>query len=123
MAATPYDVPFFDRQVSGSLASARIVLPLLFEYYKPRTVVDVGCGVGPWLKCSLELGVEDVLGIDGDYVERSRLLIDPAQFQASDLNDRIDVDRRFDLAISVEVAEHLSFIRSETFVADLVKLS
>src|SRR5579864_7998681 len=107
MAATPYNASFFDKQVAGSLSSARIVLPLLFEYYKPRSIVDVGCGVGPWLKCSLELGVEEVLGIDGDYVDPSRLLIDRVQFRGSDLNDRIEVDRRFDLAISVEVAEHL----------------
>src|SRR5579864_3911534 len=123
MAATPYDASFFDQQVVGSITSANVALSLLFEHYKPGSIVDVGCGVGSWLKCAQDLGVEDILGIDGDYVDRSRLLIDPVQFRALDLNERIEVDRRFDLAISIEVAEHLSFYRSETFVADLVKLS
>src|SRR4029077_8076010 len=43
--------------------------------------------------------------------------------QSWNLAERIEVPRRFDLAISVEVAEHLPFFRAETFVADLVRLS
>lgn len=109
MAATPDNPSFFDKQVAGSLASAHIVLPLLFEYYKPRSIVDVGFAVGPWLKCSLELRVEEVLGIDGNYVDPSRLLTDRGQFRGSDLNDRIEVDRRFEAALSVDVGEDLSF--------------
>jgi glycosyltransferase involved in cell wall biosynthesis/SAM-dependent methyltransferase len=123
MAATVYDTGFFDGQIPGSLSSANAVLRLLFEYYKPSSIVDVGCGLGSWLKCATELGVEDVQGIDGAYVDRSRLLIDENRFTAADLNERIETGRRFDLAISLEVAEHLSFHRSETFVADLVRLS
>ena len=119
-----YDRLFFDQQAEGSLASARVVLPILFEYYKPKSVVDVGCGRGPWLKAAAECGVQDLLGVDGDYVERDTLLIlVELQHLHLNLGERINILRRFDLAISVEVAEHLPFYRAETFVADLVGLS
>src|SRR5580700_10872400 len=118
-----YDPAFFSQQTAGSLASARAVLPLLFRYFKPNNIVDVGCGLGAWLKAAMELGVVVVVGIDGDYVDRSALLIPEANYRGADLRRRLKADRRFDLAISLEVAEHLPVHRSETFVKDLVALS
>ena len=118
-----YDKVFFDQMTQGSLSSARVVLPILFHYFKPESIVDVGSGRGTWLKAAAECGVKEILGLDGDYVERDALLIDARNFQACNLAERIDLPKRFELAISVEVAEHLPFHRSESFVADLVRLS
>ena len=123
MSETLYDSGFFQQHVTGSLTSARAVLPVLFRYYRPESVVDVGCGLGPWLKASMDLGVTDIAGLDGDYVDRNMLMIPEANFRPTDLRRRITMDRRFDLAISMEVAEHLPYHRSETFVRDLVALS
>jgi len=118
-----YNLSFYQQHLAGSLTSARIMLPLLYRYAQPRSVVDVGCGLGPWLKAAMELGATDVLGIDGDYVDRGALLIAEENFRPADLRERIRTDRRFDLAISMEVAEHLPYERSETFIGDLVALS
>jgi SAM-dependent methyltransferase len=118
-----YKASFFQEHVSGSLASARTMLPILFQYYQPQSVIDIGCGLGPWLKAAVELGAGDVLGIDGDYIDRNALLIPEENFHPADLQQRIQVNRRFDLAISMEVAEHLPYSRSETFIEDLVSLS
>ncbi len=123
MGREVYDKQFFDQQAEGSLSSARIVLPILFEYYKPKSVIDVGCERGAWLKAAAECGVQEVLGIEGAFVDRGTLFIDKQNFQACNLLERIKFSKRFDLAISVEVVEHLPYYRAETFVADLVKLS
>ena len=123
MSETLYDSGFFQQHVTGSLTSAQAVLPVLFRYYRPESIVDVGCGLGPWLKATMDLGVTDVVGLDGDYVDRNMLMIPEANFRPTDLRRRITMDRRFDLAISMEVAEHLPYHRSETFVRDLVALS
>jgi SAM-dependent methyltransferase len=123
MEQTPYDNEFHDQHLAGSLASAAAVLPALFEIYRPQSVIDIGCGLGTWLKVARELGVDDILGFDGDSFDRAKLLIDPANFQAVDLAQPFALDRRFDLAISLESAEHLPHARSESFVADLVNLS
>ncbi|HST75614.1 MAG TPA: class I SAM-dependent methyltransferase [Acetobacteraceae bacterium] len=102
-----YDDAFYAWQAAGSLASARRVAPLVMEALAPRAILDVGCGLGTWLAAFGELGVADLTGIDGYYVDRSTLLIPTDRFIASDLRRPPTLGRRFDLAICLEVAEHL----------------
>ena len=126
VADSAYGRDFFDSQGQASLRSARLVLERLFPLLEPRRVLDVGCGIGPWLRASHELGAIDVLGIDGDWVDRSMLMIDRERFIAADIATHrlggILGDRgatAFDLVICVEVAEHLPFDRASSLVADL----
>jgi SAM-dependent methyltransferase len=120
---TTYDRTFFDYLSAGALRSARRVLPLIREHLSVRSVLDVGCGQGAWLSVWQELGTPSVLGIDGDYVDRDRLLIGTDCFEARDLATGFDLGRRFDLAQSLEVAEHLPARSAATFVASLVRHS
>jgi hypothetical protein len=110
-------------QQSGSYRSASIVVPLIRTLIPVKSVCDVGCGAGTWLRCWRENGIEDVLGIDGDYVDRTQLAIPAANFQAADLRHPIHSTRCFDLVMSLEVAEHLPQERAESFVADLTALA
>ncbi len=119
----PYSASFFSGQSSGSRQSAEAVVPLILDLVKARSAVDVGCGVGTWLSVFRENGVSDVLGIDGDYVPREQLEIPADQFHAADLTQPFEIGRRFDLAMSLEVAEHLPPAISEQFVASLVGLA
>jgi hypothetical protein len=41
-----YDRAFFAGQVEQSLQSARVVARVIFRLFGPRSVVDVGCGLG-----------------------------------------------------------------------------
>lgn len=90
-----------------TLESPREVVPMLLQQIKPTSVLDVGCGTGTWLKVLDEHGVHDYVGLDGDFVERSQLLIDASRFQAHDLAHPFSLHRVFDLVICLEVAEHL----------------
>ena len=121
--AAPYDHTFFDRIAARSLQSARIVVPLVTELLRPCSVVDIGCGTGCWLKAFLELGVTDVLGFDGEYVDRERLSIPRAQFIPTDLAQKKDIEARADLAVCLEVAEHLPLGRSESLVRSLTQIA
>src|ERR671925_1539421 len=120
---TPYSPGFYEQQQEGSLRSARRVLPHLVQLVSPRSVVDVGCGVGTWLKAAMELGVEDILGLDGDYVDRAMLQIPSAQFTPVDLTRPFRLPRTFDAALSLEVAEHLPESSAVDFVESLASLS
>jgi len=107
----------------GSRRSAKVVVPFLMELLAPRSVVDVGCGTGSWLKVFQEHGVEDVLGLDSVAVEPSLLEIEPDRFLTADLRDGIQLDRRFDLALCQEVAQYVPAESGERLVADLAGLA
>jgi SAM-dependent methyltransferase len=117
-----YDSSFFERHSQVSAESARHILPPLLEWTAARSLVDVGCGIGDWARAAVDLGVEDVLGIDGTYVDTSRLVIPADRFLAADLAEPLRVGRRFDLVVSMEVAEHLPPARAASFVDDLCAL-
>jgi SAM-dependent methyltransferase len=121
LPTTVYDEAFFDDIDDGSVASARVVVPLMLKLVAAASVVDFGCGRGSWLKACLDNGVQTVLGLDGDYVKRDRLVIDREQFRAADLSRPIRLDRRFDLAICLELAEHLPARSARILVESLAQ--
>jgi len=120
---TAYGTAFFDGQRSGARRSAGAVVPPVVELLRPRSVVDVGCGLGTWLAVLRDHGVEEVLGVDGDYVDRALLEIPGDCFRAVDLTEPFHLDESFDLALSLEVAEHLPAGSSVGFVESLTSLA
>lgn len=119
----PYQPEFFEGFTDDSRRSADVVVPMLMDLLRPQSVVDVGCGVGAWLAAWQAAGVADYLGLDGDYVRQDQLLIPAERFQAADLSHPPDIGRRFDLATSLEVAEHLPPETSDAFVQALCDLA
>jgi SAM-dependent methyltransferase len=95
------------------------VVPIVLGALACRSVLDVGCGTGAWLSVYARHGVDDLLGLDGDYVRRDRLMVPPDQFRTIDLDCSFDVHRRFDLVQSLEVAEHLAPASSDAFIDSL----
>lgn len=118
-----YDQAFYAGINQTTASSAALVSTLLTERFPVRSAVDIGCGEGVWLAAFKGRGAADVLGIDGDYVNRERLAIPKDCFHAADLTKPIQLGRRFDLALCLEVAEHLPAERGATLVRDLTALS
>jgi SAM-dependent methyltransferase len=100
-----------------------VIVPHVVRMLAPRSVVDVGCGLGTWLAVFAGMGVSDFVGVDGEYVEPARLEIPHDRFVAHDLATPLSLGRRFDLAVSLEVAEHLPADRAAVFVASLSDLA
>jgi hypothetical protein len=118
-----YGSNFYDRQREGSLKSAKAILPIVFDLLKPKSVVDFGCGVGTWLATAEQLGAEHCVGLEGAWVKTQTLEVADLEVRNTDLEQQVSLKERFDLAMSLEVAEHLTPQRSDSFVADLCHAS
>src|SRR6185369_3445408 len=101
MAEAFYSGDFYEGMEDANLSSARTVVPLALQFVQPRSVLDIGCGQGLWLRAFMEQGIEDVVGYDGDYVERDKLQIPKEKFIAADLEQPLTLTRKFDLAVSL----------------------
>ncbi|MBV9642716.1 MAG: class I SAM-dependent methyltransferase [Verrucomicrobia bacterium] len=121
--STSYGEEFFVGQKDLSYHSATQIIPIVQQLVPVRSVCDVGCGVGTWLRAFHEAGVQDLVGVDGFYVDKSSLQIPVSAFHEADLRQPLRLDRSFDITISMEVAEHLPASRSTSFVEDLTRLS
>jgi hypothetical protein len=120
---SPYTREFYDLKSNGSLQSARVIVPVLLRYFRITSVVDVGCGVGNWLKVFQENGITSIRGIDGPHVDDTMLAIDKNAFTAVDLREQFQFRNRYDLAVSLEVAEHLSEDHATSFVKKLTDVA
>lgn len=118
---TTYDEAFFDALADPARASAAVVVPLVFDWLTPASVLDVGCGSGEWLAAWKEAGTAEVLGVDGHYVNRAQLHLSDAEFREVDLTQELRLGGQYDLVMSLEVAEHLDAQFSETLVDSLVR--
>lgn len=119
---TVYTESFFDERKQGSYNSAKKIIPLILELAQPKSVIDVGCGTGTWLSVFKEYGIEDIVGVDGDWVDSQFLEIPEHNFMPKDLTKPLELNRQFDLVVSLEVAEHLDSECADKFVDALVKL-
>jgi SAM-dependent methyltransferase len=115
-----YRTDFYRFLASFAVRSAQRIVPKVTAVVPARSVVDFGCGQGAWLSVWAAAGIP-VVGVDGPYIDRRRLLIDPGSFYTADLAAPVDLGRRFDLVQSLEVAEHLPAAKAEQFVDTLTK--
>lgn len=85
---TLYDKAFYEAQAAGSYKSARVILGFVDEILgeKLESVVDVGCGVGTWLKAWQDIKPTlKIAGVDGNSVDEGLYFIPKDAYLQVDL--------------------------------------
>lgn len=117
-----YEDNFFDYHLQGAISSAENIIPVVKRFVNPTSVIDVGCGIGAWLSIWKKNGVKTIAGIDGEYVDTSKLLIEKWEFTAMNLENSFTLGKKYELVTCLEVAEHLPHTHAESFIESLCKL-
>lgn len=124
--ASDYDRRYFAAVTRSALVSARQFWPAALSVLpnKPISVADFGCAEGAWLSVLQEINPQTkIFGVDYASAAKGTPIIPRDCFQAANLETPIDLGRKFDLVISLEVAEHLKPEAAKTFVATLTRHS
>lgn len=119
-----YTSKFYSNSRDGSRNSAQVILPIINDLFHPKSVIDVGCGSGQWLKVwKDDLKVDDIKGIEGPYLKDVPTAIPKENIKFQDLKSPVQLDRTYDVAMTLEVAEHIPPENAEIFVKSLTSLS
>lgn len=98
-------------------------MKILYDHFKPESVIDIGCANGLHLKALRKLGVRILYGIEGTvhwtpYIEKNHGL----RYEIVDLRKPLVIDRQFDLVLSLEVLEHLEKKYARQAVKNILSL-
>ena len=119
-----YGRDFYKDRHQRTVYSANTILSKVLEAIpEVRSAVDFGCGVGTWLSVLKEKGAETIQGIDGAWVDKALLEIPESCFLQADFEKPVQLGRKYDLAISLEVAEHLPPEAANAFIKNLAAAS
>jgi len=105
--------------VLGSRSAAEVIVPLVMERIRPASVLDLGAGVGSFMKVFIDHGLTDIAGVDLCDFESDLLVVDASLITAADLNQPVDRGRCYDVAVCLEVAGFLP--NHDVIVASLVR--
>ncbi|MBD5584010.1 MAG: methyltransferase domain-containing protein [Clostridia bacterium] len=121
--ATSYTDSFYKQMAVGAVESAREIVPIILDLFPHiNSVIDLGCGPGAWLAEFKKLGKE-ITGIDFGEGVSQNLMFSPQYYIKKDLSTAIELNQKFDLCLSLEVAEHLPEQCADIFITNLVNLS
>jgi len=119
-----YSKKFYEEQFKGSFRSAKIVLPIVLKFLPEiNSAVDFGCGTGIWLSVLKNLGVNEIKGYDGSWAEKKLVIPSECYTDVEFDKETIKVEKKYDLAMSLEVAEHLPKQNAKMFVETITNAS
>ena len=116
------DLKVFSTKEERALYAAEKILLIVMKHFRVKTAVDFGCGTGIFLKFLKDNGIS-ITGLDRDYNDKKNLAITKEEFIQADLTKPVHLGKRYDLSISLEVAEHLPESSAETFITSLCEAS
>jgi len=118
-----YDNKFFQENKVCGLDRARGIIPILKEALDFKSMIDVGCSVGHHLQGCIENGINDVFGVEGSLNAINNLCVDRKMVKHHDLRLPLELGRKWDIALSIEVIEHIEKEYESVFLQSLAGCS
>lgn len=112
-----YDDFFFDNTRKLEEDSAKAFSKIILTHFDFKSIVDIGCGIGIYLK-EFKAEGKEILGYDGAPAAISKSLVGD-NIILHDLSLPLVLNKKFDLCLSIEVAEHLPEESADTFVSTI----
>ena len=116
-----YDQKFFNNTLKFEGSSAKAFVNILIKHFSPKSVVDIGCGIGVYLS-EFKANNKEILGFDGSPAAITGSLV-KGKIKLHDLCQPLKLNRQFDLCLCLEVAEHLRPECARTLIDTLTGLS
>lgn len=119
------ELRYIHDETAHNLKDPKIIVPVIMDVLNPKSVVDVGCGIGTFLHVFSDYGVKKLLGLDGDWVDRELLSkhISLTDFKIIDIEKGFEIEDKFELAVCLEVLEHVDSAFADITVKSLTDLS
>jgi glycosyltransferase involved in cell wall biosynthesis len=115
-----YTQEFYAHTEKLSAESTKHVYDIIMTLSKPKSVLDIGCGTGMYLK-PFENNNILVLGVDGSANAKRHSVINPQQLLIHDITTPLVLNKKYDAVICFEVAEHIPTTASAMLVTTLTK--
>lgn len=99
------------------------ILPYVFNLLTINSIIDIGCGTGSWLSAAKKLNINEVKGVDGIEVKQPLMKLESNEFLKHDLRIPLNLNKKFDLCICLEVVEHLPIDCADTIIETITNHS
>jgi cyclopropane fatty-acyl-phospholipid synthase-like methyltransferase len=122
-----YNAEYYAKDVEGAaVESAAPISNSIISYFTPESVIDVGCGTGALLSAFRQRGVL-VMGLEYskaglEYCRKRGLTVTKFNIERDDISTVLS-GKKYDVCISLEVAEHLPKGAANRYVALLSSLA
>lgn len=103
--------------------AAAIVFNILDRLITIDTVLDLGCGIGVWMQAARAKPGRVVLGVDLEKFAPEDLVTPSETIVNITIDRQVDLQRRFDLAVCLETAEHIEARCAPDLVSNCVRHS
>jgi len=95
----------------------------IVSMFQPKSILDLGCGIGSYLEGALEGGCKDLYGIELNYDKAKKYITKNISFyiKSGDITKELNLKKKFDCVLSIEVAEHVEMSQVSFFINNIIR--